>query len=111
MGVVNPLTREQAAPEVQEVFDKIAERTGKVPNLFAAMAHRPDVLKAFLPLYNDDHQSGHGRGKVQGTGIPSRVDGQRLRILHAGAFRVIQTRRSHRRTNCRAPVLQAQPAV
>ena len=51
MGVVNPLTREQAAPEVQEVFDKIAERTGKVPNMFAAMAHRPDVLKAFLPLY------------------------------------------------------------
>ncbi len=32
MGVVNPLTREQAAPEVQEVFDKIAERTGKMPN-------------------------------------------------------------------------------
>jgi len=51
MGVVNPLTREQAAPEVQEVFDKMAERTGKVPNMFAAMAHRPDVLKAFLPLY------------------------------------------------------------
>jgi len=51
MGVVNPLTREQAAPEVQEVFDKIAERAAKIPNMFAAMAHRPDVLKAFLPLY------------------------------------------------------------
>jgi uncharacterized peroxidase-related enzyme len=51
MGVVNPLTREKAAPEVREVFDKIAERAGKMPNFFAAMAHRPDVLKTFLPLY------------------------------------------------------------
>jgi uncharacterized peroxidase-related enzyme len=51
MGVVNPLTKEKAAPEVREVFDKIAERAGKMPNFFAAMAHRPDVLKTFLPLY------------------------------------------------------------
>lgn len=51
MGVVNPLTKDHAAPEVQEVFDKISERTGKMPNMFAAMAHRPDVLKTFLPFY------------------------------------------------------------
>jgi len=31
---------------VQEVFEKIAERTGKVPNMFAAMAHRPDVFES-----------------------------------------------------------------
>jgi alkylhydroperoxidase family enzyme len=48
---VSPLTREQAAPEVREVLDQIAERTGKMPNMFAAMAHRPDALKSFLPLY------------------------------------------------------------
>ena len=41
MGVVNPLTMEQAAPEAKEVFEKLAERSGKVPNMFAAMAHRP----------------------------------------------------------------------
>jgi len=40
---------EQAAPEAKEVFEKLAERSGKVPNMFAAMAHRPDVLKTFLP--------------------------------------------------------------
>jgi uncharacterized peroxidase-related enzyme len=51
MGVVNPLTKEQAAPEVHEVFDKLAARAGKVPNMFAAMAHRPAVLSTFLPLY------------------------------------------------------------
>jgi uncharacterized peroxidase-related enzyme len=51
MGVVSPLTREQAAPELQKTFDALAARAGKVPNIFAAMAHRPDVLNAFLPLY------------------------------------------------------------
>lgn len=51
MGVVSPLTREQAAPELQKTFDALAARAGKVPNIFAAMAHRPDVLHTFLPLY------------------------------------------------------------
>jgi uncharacterized peroxidase-related enzyme len=51
MGVVSPLTREQAAPELQKTFDALAARAGKVPNFFAAMAHRPDVLNTFLPLY------------------------------------------------------------
>jgi uncharacterized peroxidase-related enzyme len=51
MAVVNPLTKEQAAPEVQESFQKLAARGGKVPNLFATMAHRPAALTAFLPLY------------------------------------------------------------
>ena len=51
MGVVNPLTKEQAAPEVKTTFENLAARAGKVPNIFAAMAHRPAVLNAFLPLY------------------------------------------------------------
>jgi uncharacterized peroxidase-related enzyme len=51
MQIVSPLTREQAAPEVQPIFDALAGRGGKMPNIFATMAHRPDVLSAFLPLY------------------------------------------------------------
>lgn len=51
MGVVNPLTKEQASPQAQEIFEKLAARSGKVPNFFAAMAHRPDVLQTFLPLF------------------------------------------------------------
>jgi hypothetical protein len=47
MGVVSPLKTEQATPEVQEVFDKIAERTGKMSNMFSAMAHQPDDFKGF----------------------------------------------------------------
>jgi uncharacterized peroxidase-related enzyme len=51
MGVVNPLTKEQASPELQDTFEKLAARAGKVPNIFAVMAHRPAVLNTFLPLY------------------------------------------------------------
>ena len=51
MGAVSPLTKEQASPEVKDTFEKLAARGGKVPNIFAAMAHRPAVLNAFLPLY------------------------------------------------------------
>src|ERR1700690_1520333 len=51
MGVVNPLTKEQASPELQKTFDAFIARAGKVPNMFATMAHRPDVLQTFLPLY------------------------------------------------------------
>lgn len=52
MGVVTPLTKEQAAPSVHETYEALIARSGKVPNIFAAMAHRPDVLKTFLPLYS-----------------------------------------------------------
>jgi len=51
MPVVSPLTKEQASPELQVTFEKLAARAGKVPNIFAAMAHRPAVLNTFLPLY------------------------------------------------------------
>ena len=51
MPVLSPLTKEQAAPEVHDTFEKLAARGGKVPNIFATMAYRPDVLNAFLPLY------------------------------------------------------------
>jgi uncharacterized peroxidase-related enzyme len=51
MGVVSPLTKEQASTELQETFEKLAARAGKVPNIFATMGHRPAALNTFLPLY------------------------------------------------------------
>ena len=51
MAVINPLTREKAAPEVHGAFDALSKRLGKMPNIFGLMAHRPDVLNKFLPLY------------------------------------------------------------
>jgi alkylhydroperoxidase family enzyme len=51
MAVVNPLPKEKAAPEVHEAYEGMTKRFGKVPNIFGAMAHRPNVLKNFLPFY------------------------------------------------------------
>jgi hypothetical protein len=36
---------------MKEVLSKTGGRTGKMPNRVAAVEHRPDVLKTFLPLY------------------------------------------------------------
>ena len=51
MAVVNPLPKEKAAPEVHEIYDAMTKRFGKMPNFFATMAHQPDVLRKFVPLY------------------------------------------------------------
>jgi alkylhydroperoxidase family enzyme len=51
MAVVNPLPKEKSAPELRETLEGLTKQFGKIPNIFAAMAHRPNVLKNFLPLY------------------------------------------------------------
>ncbi len=51
MGVVNPLPKEKAASETHEAYDALTKKIGKMPNFYATMAHRPDVLNKFLPLY------------------------------------------------------------
>jgi alkylhydroperoxidase family enzyme len=51
MAVVNPIAKDKATDEVRPIFDDLAKRFGRVPNIFGVMAHRPNVLKNFLPLY------------------------------------------------------------
>ncbi len=51
MAAVNPLTKDKAAPAAHATFDALTQRFNKMPNFFALMAHRPDVLNKFLPLY------------------------------------------------------------
>jgi len=52
MSVVNPLSKEKAAADVQGVYDALAKNFGKMPNIFGLMGHRPDVLGKFLPFYS-----------------------------------------------------------
>jgi alkylhydroperoxidase family enzyme len=52
MSVVNPLSKEKAASEVRAIYDGVSKKLGKMPNIFGLMAHRPDVLAKFLPLYS-----------------------------------------------------------
>ena len=51
MPVIHPLTKEKAAPELQEIYAKLTGANGFMPNFFGVMAHAPGVLQAFLPLY------------------------------------------------------------
>jgi len=58
MAVANPLTKEQVTPETHEIYNALTQELGKVPNVFATMAHRPDVLNKFVPLYGAIIQGG-----------------------------------------------------
>ena len=40
---------DQASPEVKEIYEKVFK--GKPGNIQKALAHRPDMLKNFLPFY------------------------------------------------------------
>lgn len=51
MPVVNPVPKEKAAGEVQAIYDQLSQKFGRMPNLFATLAHRPSALKNFLPFY------------------------------------------------------------
>ncbi|EAY31506.1 carboxymuconolactone decarboxylase family protein [Microscilla marina] len=44
------LTREQAAPETQGIFDALKKKVGKVPHLYATIAHSHKGLNALLTL-------------------------------------------------------------
>ncbi|MBI5628579.1 MAG: carboxymuconolactone decarboxylase family protein [Candidatus Rokubacteria bacterium] len=51
MATVNPIQAEQAAEDVKPIYDGLTKAYGKMPNMFAVMAHRPSVLKHFMPFY------------------------------------------------------------
>ena len=51
MATVPPLPRDKAAEQIKPIYDSMTGKFGKMPNFFALMAHRPEVLKNFLPFY------------------------------------------------------------
>ena len=51
MPVVKPIPKDQAASELQAIYDQLSQKFGRMPNIFAVMAHRPSALKNFLPFY------------------------------------------------------------
>jgi len=51
MPTIEPLAPSQASPDLKESLDILVRRFGRLPNIFGVMAHRPAVLKHFLPLY------------------------------------------------------------
>jgi alkylhydroperoxidase family enzyme len=51
MATITPVGEERAAAEVKPIFENLKKNVGKVPNFFAMLAHKPEVLKTFVPLY------------------------------------------------------------
>jgi len=60
MAVINPLSKENAAPSVHGLYDAFTQKFGFMPNIFAAMAHRPEALSTFIPFF----QSMIGKGTL-----------------------------------------------
>ena len=51
MATIAPLPEQQAGAEVKPVYEALKKNVGKVPNFFAMLAHKPEVLKHFVPFY------------------------------------------------------------
>ncbi len=58
MPVVNPIPKERATEDVKPAYDSLLKKFGRVPNIFAVMAHRPGALKNLLALYGAIMQEG-----------------------------------------------------
>jgi uncharacterized peroxidase-related enzyme len=50
-SVIAPIGKEQAAQEVQPIFDKLTHVFGQMPSFFGTMARVPEALQHFMPLY------------------------------------------------------------
>jgi hypothetical protein len=51
MATIAPVSEERAAAEVKPIYESLKKNVGKVPNFFAMLAHKPEVLKSFVPMY------------------------------------------------------------
>ena len=51
MATINPLSKEDAAPEAHGIYDTLTGELGLMPNVFAVMAHHPAALSSFMPFY------------------------------------------------------------
>jgi hypothetical protein len=51
MATITPVGEERVAAEVKPIYESLKKNVGKVPNFFAMLAHKPEVLKTFVPMY------------------------------------------------------------
>jgi alkylhydroperoxidase family enzyme len=51
MTVITPLSKENAAASLHGLYDAFTQKFGFMPNIFAAMAHRPEALSTFVPFF------------------------------------------------------------
>ena len=63
MAVIDPIPTDKAPDDLKSMYDDLTKTFGRVPNIFAVMAHRPGALKAFRPLYAAVISGGTVEGK------------------------------------------------
>ena len=51
MPVVKPLPEEKAPADLKPIYESMKQKIGHMPNFFGILAHKPEVLKNFLPMY------------------------------------------------------------
>jgi uncharacterized peroxidase-related enzyme len=49
--VITPISKENAAKDIQPIFDKLTHVFGHMPSFFGTMARVPEALQHFMPLY------------------------------------------------------------
>ena len=52
MPIVSPVAEETASADVKPIYESMNKKFGRMPNFFGMMAHKPEVLKNFLPFYS-----------------------------------------------------------
>ncbi len=56
---IEPVEKEQAPEAVRRIYDALEKQRGRPPgNLHKMLAHKPDVLRTFLPFYGAIWTSG-----------------------------------------------------
>jgi alkylhydroperoxidase family enzyme len=48
---ISPAPKDKVSDDVKPIFDTLGKNFGRVPAIFGVMAHRPNALKHFVPLY------------------------------------------------------------
>lgn len=52
MSRLSKLTRDQVPSDVREIYVKVGEQRGNVPNMFRVFAHRPEIMKTMVAHLN-----------------------------------------------------------
>ena len=89
MARIALIEAENATPEVKEIYEKVLR--GKPGNVQKALAHRPEMLKTFLPFYASVGRS-LDRKIVRGD-LSARLVHQRMPLLPAAPRGVIEAGR------------------
>ena len=49
---IRPVEKNDAPEAVRSIYEALEKNLGRVPSMFKMLAHRPEVLRAFMPFYN-----------------------------------------------------------